>query len=79
MLVKEELLAKALGAFHFDQAALRIIILVPVEPVGLLGSGPPPQLIVLGAGDLAQGVGDAGQKTVAVVGVLGALLRAVDL
>ena len=53
MVVKEELLAEALWAFQLDQATLRVIVVVPVEAIGLLGGNTSPPLVVLGAGGLA--------------------------
>ena len=79
VIVKEKLLAEALRAFQLDQAALRVIVMVPVGAVRQLGGQPLATHVVLGTRAFSQGVSDAGEKTVAVVVVRGALPGAVDL
>ena len=79
MIVKEELLAEALRAFQLDQATLRVIVVMPVCAIGQLGSNTLPTLVVLGTRGFTEGIGDTGEKTVAVVVVRCALPGAVDL
>ncbi len=79
MVIEEELLTVAQRALDLHQPPQRVVMVVPVGAVRQLRGEAAAHHVVLGAGGLAQGIGDAGQVAVAVVGVFGALPRAVDL